>query len=315
MKSSHYACPTTRLRRRPPQHPHSHSTLCNAFDCNEREQLTPSPPGGVDATRLPAVVQYQGYGGGRGLAHEAVLWTLAGYAHLVINTRGQGAAGRPATCPTRRLLAGSARFDARHPRPAGVNDAVRAAEAIREHEAVDATRLPSPAAVRATASRSRSRRSSRTSPRACPTSRSSAPSSGRSRSPRASRTASSRATSKCTATSASGSSRRCPTSTASRSRGACARLCRVDGPDLPAVDRLRGVQRLRGREADGGLPVQRPRGRRSVPPGRADDVPTLALVASLRAARVRGAGSASDRGRTNGPPGRSAPCSRPRAAP
>ena len=41
---------------------------------------------------LPAVVQYQGYGGGRGLAHESVLWAIAGYAHLIVDTRGQGSA-------------------------------------------------------------------------------------------------------------------------------------------------------------------------------------------------------------------------------
>jgi cephalosporin-C deacetylase len=39
---------------------------------------------------LPAVVQYQGYGGGRGLVFEAVFWAAAGYAHLVMDTRGQG---------------------------------------------------------------------------------------------------------------------------------------------------------------------------------------------------------------------------------
>lgn len=39
---------------------------------------------------LPAVVQYQGYGGGRGLAHENILWAAAGYAYLICDTRGQG---------------------------------------------------------------------------------------------------------------------------------------------------------------------------------------------------------------------------------
>ncbi len=39
---------------------------------------------------LPAVVQYQGYGGGRGLVFENVFWACAGYAHLVMDTRGQG---------------------------------------------------------------------------------------------------------------------------------------------------------------------------------------------------------------------------------
>ncbi|MEV7608542.1 acetylxylan esterase [Microbacterium sp. NPDC089320] len=37
-----------------------------------------------------AVVQYVGYGGGRGLAHEHLAWATAGYAHLVMDTRGQG---------------------------------------------------------------------------------------------------------------------------------------------------------------------------------------------------------------------------------
>ena len=41
---------------------------------------------------LPAVVEYVGYGGGRGLPHERILWALAGYAHFVMDTRGQGSA-------------------------------------------------------------------------------------------------------------------------------------------------------------------------------------------------------------------------------
>jgi len=39
---------------------------------------------------LPAVIQYQGYGGGRGLVFENIFWAAAGYAHLVMDTRGQG---------------------------------------------------------------------------------------------------------------------------------------------------------------------------------------------------------------------------------
>lgn len=40
--------------------------------------------------RLPCVVEYIGYGGGRGLPHERLTWASAGYAHLVMDTRGQG---------------------------------------------------------------------------------------------------------------------------------------------------------------------------------------------------------------------------------
>ena len=39
---------------------------------------------------LPAVVQYVGYGGGRGHALESLLWASAGFAHLHMDTRGQG---------------------------------------------------------------------------------------------------------------------------------------------------------------------------------------------------------------------------------
>ncbi|MFF7209069.1 acetylxylan esterase [Streptomyces sp. NPDC008238] len=39
---------------------------------------------------LPAVVQYVGYGGGRGHALEGLLWASAGFAHLHMDTRGQG---------------------------------------------------------------------------------------------------------------------------------------------------------------------------------------------------------------------------------
>jgi cephalosporin-C deacetylase len=40
---------------------------------------------------LPTVVQYVGYGGGRGHALESLLWASAGFAHLHMDTRGQGA--------------------------------------------------------------------------------------------------------------------------------------------------------------------------------------------------------------------------------
>lgn len=42
------------------------------------------------AQPLPAVVEYNGYGGGRGLPGERIGWTAAGYAHLFMDTRGQG---------------------------------------------------------------------------------------------------------------------------------------------------------------------------------------------------------------------------------
>ena len=48
---------------------------------------------------LPTVVQYIGYGGGRGLAHQWNRWATAGYAHLVLDTRGQGSGNCPGVTP------------------------------------------------------------------------------------------------------------------------------------------------------------------------------------------------------------------------
>jgi cephalosporin-C deacetylase len=48
-----------------------------------------SRPAGVDDP-LPAVVEYLGYGRGRGLPHERLTWVTAGYAHLLMDSRGQG---------------------------------------------------------------------------------------------------------------------------------------------------------------------------------------------------------------------------------
>ncbi|GAA2024849.1 acetylxylan esterase [Pseudokineococcus marinus] len=39
---------------------------------------------------LPVLVEYVGYGGGRGAAEESLLWASAGFAHLQMDTRGQG---------------------------------------------------------------------------------------------------------------------------------------------------------------------------------------------------------------------------------
>lgn len=48
-------------------------------------------PRGATA-KLPAIVEYLGYGGGRGRAIDNLLWSSAGYAHLLVDTRGQGSA-------------------------------------------------------------------------------------------------------------------------------------------------------------------------------------------------------------------------------
>lgn len=43
-----------------------------------------------DDSPLPTVIEYNGYGGGRGLPHERLGWAAAGFAYLFMDTRGQG---------------------------------------------------------------------------------------------------------------------------------------------------------------------------------------------------------------------------------
>ncbi len=100
---------------------------------------------------LPCVVQYIGYGGGRGFPLDWLLWPVAGYATLVMDTRGQGSTWRQGDTPD--LPAEGA--NPAHPgfMTQGVLqpetyyyrrvflDAVRAVEAARTHPAVDAGRI------------------------------------------------------------------------------------------------------------------------------------------------------------------------------
>jgi cephalosporin-C deacetylase len=101
-------------------------------------------------SRLPAVVEYVGYGGGRSLAHERILWAAAGFAHFVMDTRGQGsewavgdtpdpdATGSPSHpgFTTQGILDPATYYYRRV-----FTDGVRALEAARSHEAVDPARV------------------------------------------------------------------------------------------------------------------------------------------------------------------------------
>ena len=102
-------------------------------------------------TPLPCVVEYIGYGGGRGFPTDWLVWSAAGYAHLVVDTRGQGSAWQQG--------------DTSDPEPDGSNphfpgfmtrgvldprtyyyrrvftDAVRAVDAAKTHPAVDDDRI------------------------------------------------------------------------------------------------------------------------------------------------------------------------------
>lgn len=99
---------------------------------------------------VPAIVEYIGYGGGRGLPHESLLWSAAGYAHFRMDTRGQGSGwstgassdphdpGDPAVpgFMTRGIRSPESYYYVRL-----IVDAVRAVAAARSHEAIAADRI------------------------------------------------------------------------------------------------------------------------------------------------------------------------------
>ncbi|ACQ79319.1 Acetyl xylan esterase [Beutenbergia cavernae DSM 12333] len=102
------------------------------------------------ATALPAVVQYVGYGGGRGLPHEHLAWPSAGYAFLVMDTRGQGArwgtggdtpdpAGTGSSVPG--FMTRGIDDPADHYYRRVFTDGVRAVEAVRTLDGVDPARV------------------------------------------------------------------------------------------------------------------------------------------------------------------------------
>lgn len=49
--------------------------------------------------KLPGIVEYIGYGGGRSFAYDFLLWANMGFIHLVMDTRGQGSSWSPGDTP------------------------------------------------------------------------------------------------------------------------------------------------------------------------------------------------------------------------
>jgi cephalosporin-C deacetylase len=97
------------------------------------------------------MVEYIGYGGGRGFPTDWLLWSSAGYAHLIMDTRGQGSAWRKGDTPDIETEPGNPQFPGfmtrgiRSPQTYYYRrvfaDAVRAIETARAHPAVDASRI------------------------------------------------------------------------------------------------------------------------------------------------------------------------------
>lgn len=97
---------------------------------------------------LPLLVEFVGYGGGRGHAHSHLLWASAGFAHFVMDTRGQGSGWSSGDTPDpvgsapsspgflTRGIEDPQEFYYRRV----FTDAVRAVEAARSHPLADASR-------------------------------------------------------------------------------------------------------------------------------------------------------------------------------
>ncbi len=101
--------------------------------------------------KLPCVVEFNGYGGGRGFPSDWLLWSSAGYAHLIMDNRGQGSGSLKGDTPdmepegssphhpgfmTQGILNPKAYFYRRI-----ITDAVRAVETARNFPEVDASRI------------------------------------------------------------------------------------------------------------------------------------------------------------------------------
>ncbi|MFN3705975.1 MAG: acetylxylan esterase [Thermoflexales bacterium] len=101
--------------------------------------------------KLPCIVEFIGYGGGRGFPPQWLLWSSAGYAHLIMDTRGQGSGWSHGDTPdpepegsnphspgfmTRGILSRNTYYYRRV-----FVDACRAVEAAQLHDAVDPDRI------------------------------------------------------------------------------------------------------------------------------------------------------------------------------
>lgn len=100
---------------------------------------------------VPCVVEFIGYGGGRSFPTDWLLWSAAGYAHLIMDTRGQGSAWGKGDTPdpepehtnphfpgfmTRGVLNPETYYYRRV-----FADGVRAVETARAHAAIDPNRI------------------------------------------------------------------------------------------------------------------------------------------------------------------------------
>jgi cephalosporin-C deacetylase len=100
---------------------------------------------------LPCIIEFVGYGGGRGSPYDWLLWSSLGFAHLIMDTRGQGSAWLQGDTPDFPIEGSNPHFPGFM--TLGVldpktyyyrrvfTDAVRAIEAARCHPSVDKARI------------------------------------------------------------------------------------------------------------------------------------------------------------------------------
>jgi cephalosporin-C deacetylase len=103
------------------------------------------------AGRIPCVLEFIGYGGGRGFPIDWLTWSAFGYAHFIMDTRGQGSSWLKGDTPdvedlpsnpqipgvmTRGVLSPDTYYYRRL-----FIDGVRAVEAVRSHPAIDPSRV------------------------------------------------------------------------------------------------------------------------------------------------------------------------------
>jgi cephalosporin-C deacetylase len=101
------------------------------------------------AGKLPCMVEYIGYGGGRAMPWDYMFWAAAGIAHFVMDSRGQGSTWSPGDTPdegpaglalpgymTRGIESPESYYYRRI-----MTDSVRAVEAAAAHPAVDPERI------------------------------------------------------------------------------------------------------------------------------------------------------------------------------
>ncbi len=111
----------------------------------------PAAGSGNDGAGLPVVVEFIGYSGGRGLVNQNTRWAQAGYAHFIMDTRGQGYGGVSGDTPDPHPSAGGVAYAGLMTRGLESRedyyyrrvyvDAFRAIEAAQSHPDVDPSKV------------------------------------------------------------------------------------------------------------------------------------------------------------------------------